>query len=71
MFYTADKGWGVRCEVDLPIGTFVCCYVGRVCTNSEANDFRGRDEYIFGMNHFELVAQHIAEHPDDVSKARF
>ena len=58
----------MRCEVDLPIGTFVCCYIGRVCTNSEANDCRGKDEYIFGMNHFELVAQHIADNPDEVTK---
>jgi hypothetical protein len=26
-------GWGVRCSVDLPIGAFVCCYVGLVITD--------------------------------------
>lgn len=68
VFYTASKGWGVRCEVDLPIGTFVCCYIGRVCTNSEANELRGKDEYIFDLNHFESVAQHLADNPADASK---
>jgi hypothetical protein len=27
-------GWGVRCSVDLPIGAFVCCYVGLVITDA-------------------------------------
>lgn len=67
VFYTVNKGWGVRCEVDLPIGTFICCYIGRVCTNSEANELRGRDEYLFDLNHFESVAQHLAQQPGDAT----
>jgi hypothetical protein len=27
------KGWGVRCGVDLPVGAFVCCYIGLVITD--------------------------------------
>jgi hypothetical protein len=28
-----DKGWGVRCAMDLPIGAVVCCYIGEVITD--------------------------------------
>ncbi len=30
------RGWGVRCSCDIPIGTFVCDYVGRLLTDTEA-----------------------------------
>lgn len=29
---------------------------------------RGRDEYIFDLNHFESVAQHLADNPSDATK---
>ncbi|XP_069577369.1 histone-lysine N-methyltransferase SETDB2 isoform X1 [Brachyistius frenatus] len=30
VFYTGDRGWGVRCRDDLDHGTFVCIYAGVV-----------------------------------------
>ena len=30
------RGWGVRCSCDIPVGTFVCDYVGRLMTDIEA-----------------------------------
>ena len=37
IFKTADgRGWGARCSCDIPIGTFVVDYVGRLLTDTEA-----------------------------------
>lgn len=36
VFRTENKGWGVRCYVDLPAGAFVCEYVGEILTDREA-----------------------------------
>ena len=37
VFKTSNgRGWGVRCSSDIPIGTFVCDYVGKLLTDSEA-----------------------------------
>lgn len=37
VFKTADgRGWGVRCSCDIPIGAFICDYVGRLMTDAEA-----------------------------------
>jgi hypothetical protein len=71
VFYTETKGWGVRCEVDIPIGTFICCYVGRVITNTEAEDRRNADSYLFDLNHFELVVKHLANSPEEIEAVRF
>jgi hypothetical protein len=30
---SADKGWGVRCSIDLPAGAFICCYIGKIITD--------------------------------------
>lgn len=31
-----EKGWGVRCRQDIPIGTFVCEYVGELISEEMA-----------------------------------
>lgn len=37
VFRTSNgRGWGVRCSCDIPVGTFVCDYVGRLLTDIEA-----------------------------------
>jgi hypothetical protein len=30
VFRHKDKGWAVRCDVDIPIGGFVCAYIGEL-----------------------------------------
>jgi hypothetical protein len=30
---SAEKGWGVRCSIDLPAGAFICCYIGKIVTD--------------------------------------
>lgn len=36
VFMTQSKGWGVRCGVDIPSGTFICEYTGELISNQEA-----------------------------------
>ena len=37
VFWTGpQRGWGVRCAVSIPIGQFICEYVGAVATDEEA-----------------------------------
>lgn len=37
VFKTANgRGWGVRCSSHIPIGGFVCDYVGKLMTDTEA-----------------------------------
>lgn len=37
VFKTSNgRGWGVRCSSEIPIGTFVCDYVGKLLTDHEA-----------------------------------
>lgn len=59
VFWTGRAGWGVRCEAHIPVGAFVCAYVGRVCTSLEAEQLKGRDEYLFELDHFSAVCRQI------------
>lgn len=36
VFRTEEKGWGVRCSVDISSGAFVCEYMGEILTDEEA-----------------------------------
>jgi hypothetical protein len=46
------KGWGVRCAVDIPIGTFIADYLGEVLSEVDAEMRVEADEYLFGMDAF-------------------
>ncbi|XP_067111743.1 histone-lysine N-methyltransferase SETDB1-A isoform X1 [Osmerus mordax] len=35
VFMTQRKGWGVRCLDDVAMGSFICCYAGKVLTSEE------------------------------------
>ena len=57
VFEAHVKGWGLRCAVDLPIGTFVCEYAGEVISDVEARrrfaQRKGSSNYIFCLReHF-------------------
>lgn len=48
----AEKGWGVRCRVDIPAGSFIADYTGEVIDENVA-DTRGiqyGDEYLFTLD---------------------
>ena len=57
IFKTERRGWGIRTLVDLPKGSFICIYVGRLYSNEEAN-MQGQDygdEYFAELDLIEVV----------------
>ncbi|KAG8141740.1 hypothetical protein E2320_006427 [Naja naja] len=48
LFRTRKMGWGVRTMQDIPLGTFVCEYVGELISDAEAN-VREEDCYLFDL----------------------
>ena len=57
IFRTAERGWGLRTLHDIPAGTFICVYVGRLYTAEEGNRV-GRshgDEYFADLDFIEVV----------------
>ncbi|XP_023604262.1 histone-lysine N-methyltransferase EHMT1 isoform X7 [Myotis lucifugus] len=49
LYRTQNMGWGVRTLQDIPVGTFVCEYVGELISDSEA-DVREEDSYLFDLD---------------------
>ncbi|KAM4877657.1 histone-lysine N-methyltransferase EHMT1 isoform 2-T2 [Thomomys bottae] len=49
LYRTEDMGWGVRSLQDIPLGTFVCEYVGELISDTEA-DVREEDSYLFDLD---------------------
>lgn len=49
LYRTRKMGWGVRSMQDIPLGTFVCEYVGELISDSEA-DVREEDSYLFDLD---------------------
>uniref|UniRef100_A0A8C5UDI7 [histone H3]-lysine(9) N-methyltransferase n=1 Tax=Malurus cyaneus samueli TaxID=2593467 RepID=A0A8C5UDI7_9PASS len=49
LYRTQRMGWGVRTMQDIPLGTFVCEYVGELISDSEA-DVREEDSYLFDLD---------------------
>lgn len=57
VFRTLKKGWGIRAVNDIPRGSFICIYAGRLHTEQAAND-GGRmygDEYLAELDYIEVV----------------
>ncbi|KAM6399916.1 histone-lysine N-methyltransferase EHMT1 isoform 5-T5 [Rhynochetos jubatus] len=52
LYRTQRMGWGVRTMQDIPLGTFVCEYVGELISDSEA-DVREEDSYLFDLDNKE------------------
>ncbi|XP_075041868.1 histone-lysine N-methyltransferase EHMT1 isoform X2 [Mixophyes fleayi] len=49
LYRTKNMGWGVRSLQDIPVGTFVCEYVGELISDTEA-DVREDDTYLFDLD---------------------
>ncbi|XP_029467385.1 histone-lysine N-methyltransferase EHMT1 isoform X3 [Rhinatrema bivittatum] len=49
LYRTKTMGWGVRSLQDIPMGTFVCEYVGEMISDAEA-DLREDDSYLFDLD---------------------
>ncbi|XP_016659049.1 histone-lysine N-methyltransferase SETDB1-B-like [Acyrthosiphon pisum] len=57
LFKTEKKGWGVRCLNDIARGTFICCYIGDILTETNATE-QGKkygDEYLADLDFIEVV----------------
>ncbi|KAH8894235.1 SET domain-containing protein [Thozetella sp. PMI_491] len=59
IFRTEDRGWGVRCPVDIKKGQFVDKYTGEIITHAEAEKRRAaagsakrKDVYLFALDKF-------------------
>lgn len=64
VFRTVDKGWGLRCAIEIPAGAFVCEYAGEVLTDAETEATRGDDDYLFDLDHFELLSESRNDNDD-------
>lgn len=61
LYETKDRGYGLRCQTDLPKGTFVACYFGDILHGKTADEramkksgsFHG-DEYFMQLDHIEI-----------------
>ncbi|KAK0175942.1 hypothetical protein PV328_000131 [Microctonus aethiopoides] len=57
VFKTAPRGWGIRCLNDIPVGSFICIYAGRLLTEQGANEGGKNygDEYLAELDYVEVV----------------
>ncbi|XP_017890661.1 histone-lysine N-methyltransferase eggless [Ceratina calcarata] len=57
VFKTAPRGWGIRCLNDIPLGSFICIYAGRLLTEQGANEGGKNygDEYLAELDYVEVV----------------
>lgn len=57
VFKTAPRGWGIRCLNDIPQGSFICIYAGRLLTEQGANEGGKNygDEYLAELDYVEVV----------------
>ncbi|KAM0030311.1 putative [histone H3]-lysine(4) N-trimethyltransferase chromatin remodeling SET family [Helianthus debilis subsp. tardiflorus] len=49
IFKTESRGWGVRSLSSISSGSFICEYVGELLEESEAEERKGKDEYLFDI----------------------
>ncbi|XP_068203468.1 histone-lysine N-methyltransferase eggless-like isoform X1 [Palaemon carinicauda] len=59
LFKTARRGWGVRTLCDIPRGAFICVYVGKMLSESIANEegkqMIGGDDYYAELDYIEVM----------------
>ncbi|KAI9691787.1 MAG: hypothetical protein M1822_007859 [Bathelium mastoideum] len=57
VFKTKERGWGLRCPIDLRQGQFIDTYRGEIITNTEADRREkeagpGKDSYLYSLDKF-------------------
>lgn len=62
LYETKDRGYGLRCQTDLPKGTFVACYFGDILHGKTADERAMKksgscfgDEYFMQLDHIEVA----------------
>ncbi|ODM97156.1 Histone-lysine N-methyltransferase eggless [Orchesella cincta] len=69
VFKTSKKGWGIRAMHDMPDGSFICIYSGRVLTDHSANEGGKEygDEYLAELDFIEINEKVKEDYESDVS----
>lgn len=65
LFETRDRGYGIRCQTDIPKGAFISCYFGDLLHGKTADERAMRkigsnygDEYFMQLDHIEVAEQY-------------
>lgn len=74
LYETLDRGYGIRCQTDLPKGTFVSCYFGDLLHGKTADEramknlgsIIGGDEYFMQLDHIETAERNKDGYESDV-----
>ena len=65
VFKTETKGWGIRTLVDLPQGSFISTYAGRVYASEQEAGFE--DDYFADLDMIEVVESRKEGYESDIS----
>ncbi|XP_076034756.1 histone-lysine N-methyltransferase eggless-like [Oratosquilla oratoria] len=71
LFRTARRGWGVRTLHDIPKGTFIAVYVGRILSETKANQegkSTGGDDYYAELDFIEVMEDYKEGYEDTVEE---
>lgn len=75
LYETKDRGYGIRCQTDIPKGTFVACYFGDLLHGKTADERamkkNGGDEYFMQLDHIEVAEQYKDGYESDISLPEF
>lgn len=69
LFKTTKKGWGIRALYDMPEGTFICSYSGRIVSDHTANTegLEQGDEYMADLDFIECNDHVKEDYESDVT----
>ncbi|OWR47690.1 histone-lysine N-methyltransferase SETDB1 like protein, partial [Danaus plexippus plexippus] len=74
VFKTQNRGWGIRTLNDIPKGSFLCTYAGKLLTEATAtlDGLNEGDEYLAELDYIEVVEQmkegYEEDIPEDIKK---
>ena len=66
VFKTKNRGWGIRARDDLPQGTFICTYAGKLYTDQETQTMD--DMYFAELDLIEVAEGYKQEFEEDPDK---
>ena len=52
VFKTQGRGYGLRCRVCIPEGTFIMGYYGEVLTESQAEGLKDSERFLYSLDHY-------------------
>lgn len=74
LYETKDRGYGIRCQIDLPKGTFVSCYFGDLLHGKTADERAMKkigsihgDEYFMQLDYIEVAERDKDGYESDFS----